>query len=195
VADIETQLGDTARLTLQLADGVTTLFPRATIYNGGIVPVAAVNLDHVGLGMYRADWIPPYAGGFTAVYRVFSDAPRTSLADYEFSQDRIFVDEPDDEPMLAVVYDDIADTLLINVWVLRDGLQVTAVTSCEVRVYNDDNTLLFPMIFDAAADTQGVFRLSKMTPGLVENRLYSCHLKVTTPTHVIEGRKAFKAVL
>lgn len=194
MADIETRLGGIALLTLQLGDGATTMFPRATIYNGGIVPVAAVNLDHVGLGMYRAEWTPPYAGGFTAVYRVFSDIPHSSLADYEFSNDRIFVEEPEDEPMLAVVYDEASDALLVNVWVLCDGLQVTSVTSCEVRIYSADNTLLFPMISSSAADGHGVFRLSKTTPGLTGNRLYSCHLRVTTPTHVIDGRKAFKVV-
>lgn len=193
MADLDVELGAATRLALLLADGATGLFPRATIYNGSMVPVAAVDLPHTGLGIYRAPWTPPYPGLFNVVYRVFSDAGHTSLADYEFSEDTVAALTPPDEPQLGASYDETGDQLRIDTWLLRRGAQVLTVTACEVRVYDADDNLLFTLT-DSAPDGQGVFRMVKTAPGLVENVNYSCAVKITLPTHVIEGRRGFKTV-
>ncbi len=193
MADLDVELGAATRLSLLLADGSTVLFPRATIFNGSMVPVAAFDLVHTGLGIYRASWTPPFAGLFNVVYRVFDDAGRTQLSDYEFAEDTVAALVPPDEPMLGASYDQTSDELRFDVWVLRRGAQVLGVTSCEVRVYDADNALLFT-VTDAAPDAQGVFRMTKLAPPITENRNYSCAVKVTLPTHVVEGRRGFKTV-
>lgn len=193
MADLSCELGEATRLSLLLADGVTSKFPRATVYNGSAVPVAAVDLVHTGLGLYRASWSPPYAGLFNVVYRVFDDAGHTQLSDYEHSEDMVVASVPPDEPMFGASYDSDADELRFDVWVLRRGAQVVGVTSCEVRVYDADDSLMFT-ITDAAADGQGVFRLVRAAPGLIQNRNYSVGLRVTLPTHVVESRRGFKTV-
>lgn len=193
MADLSVELGAATRLSLLLTDGVTGKFPRATIYNGSMVPVAAVDLVHTGLGVYRAPWTPPYAGLFNVVYRVFDDAGHTILADYEFSADTVVAITPPDEPMLGVSYDVDTDTVRFDAWLLRRGAQVANVLTCEVRVYNADDAILFT-VTDAAPDGQGVFRMNRVTPGLVENSNYSCAVRITLATHTVEGRRGFKTV-
>lgn len=193
MADLNCELGEATRLSLLLADGATSKHPRATVYNGSAVPVAAVDLTHTGIGLYRASWSPPYAGLFNVVYRVFDDAGHTQLSDYEHVADTVVANVPPDEVLFGASYDPDVDELRMDVWVLRRGAQVVGLTSCEVKIYDADDSLLFT-VTDAAPDAQGVFRLLRATPGLAANRNYSVGLRVTLPTHVVESRRSFKTV-
>jgi hypothetical protein len=188
-------LGESFRLALQLEDGGAGLFPRATIYNGSVVPVAAVDLDHTALGLYRKLYTPAAAKEFDVVYRVFTDAGRTTESDYERVTEKIVVTVPPDEPWLGVVYDDLADDLLVNVHLMRRGARVTAnLTSCTVTVYDADDSVFLGPVTDNAADGEGVFRFSFNGPGLTDDRNYVVKIEVALSTHTVLGQKGFKAV-
>lgn len=193
---LEAELGETVRLALQLEDGVTSLYPRATIYNGSPVPVAAVDLDHTAMGMYRANWVPGYASNYNVVYRVFSDAGRTNELDYERVMENVSVSTPPDEVRLGVVFDDVADELLVNIHVLRRGIRVEAaqLSSCTLTVFDDDDSVYLGPLADAAPDGEGVFRFSFASPNLTDNRNYVVKAELTLTTHSIVGQKGFKAV-
>lgn len=189
---VEAELGDVVKLSLLLTDGDGSLYPDVTIYDSNnVIAVPATALAHVGLGFYAVNWTPSSAGSYRAVYRVFSDAPRTVLADYERSLDLISVAVPPDEVMLGAAYDNTLDELRIDVWVLRRGQSVLTVTSASVSVYDADDNLLYTLT-DSAPDGQGVFRIIKPAPGLAEDRLYVCVVNITTTTHSASGKKGFK---
>lgn len=194
--DYEIDLGETVRLSLTVDDGNTGVFPKATIYNGSVVPVAAVNLTHVALGMYRGDFTPSLAKNFDVVFRVFSDPARTVETDYLRRSELIKVNLPPDEPRLGVVFDSTADQLLVNVHVLRKGVRINAslLSSATVTVFDDDNNAVLGPMTDSAPDGEGVFRFSLPSPGLVADRLYIVKISVVLTTHTITGQKGFKAV-
>lgn len=188
-------LGDSVRLALQLEDGDTGQFPRATVYNGSVVPVAAVDLDHTGLGLYRQLYTPTKEADFDVVYRVFSDAGRTSEADYERVTEKLIVRKPPDEPWLGVVYDYSTDELRVNVHLLRRGDRVTAnLVDCTVTIYDDDDNVAIGPTTDSSADGEGVFRFLFSSPGLIDNRNYVAKIEVELTTHTVLGQKGFKVI-
>lgn len=190
--DIEVVLGSPARLGLELTDGSNALFPRATVYNGGPVPLTTVDLANVSLGLYRALWTPPYAGAFDIVYRVFSDVGHTVLADYEHGFDRVLASAPDDEPLLGAAYDDGAATLRMEASLSRRGVALTSptVTAATLDVYDADDNILFT-VSDLAPDSQGLFRMTKVSPGLIADRLYSVRMTFTTSYGSVVARRGF----
>jgi len=191
---LRAELGDVVRLSLLLRDGQASLYPDVTVYDDtNAVALPATALTHVGLGYYVASWVPTSSGTYSAVYRVFEDAPRTIPADYERSMDQISIDVPPDEVMLGAVYDNVADELRLEAWVLRRGQSVLAVTSASISIYDADDNLMYT-VTDLAPDGQGVFRIIKPAPGLIEDRLYVCAINITMPTHSVSGKKGFKVI-
>lgn len=190
---IDANPGDPVKLGLQLVDGESDVYPRATIFNGNgsPVPVGAVNLDHKSLGFYRADWMPPCPGRYFAVYRVFTDPGRTAEGDFERALDTISVWEWD-PPILGVAYDDVAQTLRLEASLNRHGRPVPppTVVSADITVYSGDDAVLFT-VSDSTPDSQGMFRLTRTSPGLVADRLYSVHVAVTTTCGTVVGRRGF----
>lgn len=77
---IEGVLGESLVLGLGLSDGAVDKFPRAEVYDGAGALVATVDLVHAANGMYRAAYAPAAAGRFSVHLRVYSDAPRTTIA-------------------------------------------------------------------------------------------------------------------
>ncbi len=187
-------LGEQARLSLQLSDGRTDLFPRATIYNGSVVPVAAVDLVHTGLGLYRAAWTPGYAAAFDVVYRIFDDAAHTSLADYERTTEQIQVQIPEEHIQVNGVYDASTTSLRINAFLLRLGVVVPLpqLVSCVLEIYSDA-----AMIHSAtinAPDAQGVFKASILNPNIETGKLYTVKAQIQTTTHLVVSERGFKVV-
>lgn len=68
-----------ALLSLTLTDGETGVYPRAYLWRNG-TQETAVSLSHAGLGRYTGVWTPAQNTKYNAVYRVYSDAARTTLA-------------------------------------------------------------------------------------------------------------------
>jgi hypothetical protein len=194
MADIDTHAGQEAQLAVTATDGRTDLYLRATIFNGNgsPVPVAAVNLDHKLIGFYRASIALPTPGIYRAVYRNFLDAGRTILdASREHDQDTIVV-HPLDVPRLGVSYDDLADELLVEVTLSRDGQPMPAaeLLAAAVDVYDADDNLVIA-VSDLAPDGLGVFRLSQAAPDLVPDRLYYVRVTVTTTAGTVVANKGF----
>ena len=78
---IEVITGDTVLLELVLADGDTTRFPQAEIYDSAGVAIVAspVNLSHVADGLYQGTFTAPAIGGYSIIYITYSDALHTTL--------------------------------------------------------------------------------------------------------------------
>lgn len=77
-----------------LPDGLTTMYPRAFVYNpaGGLDDT--VDLATVGNGMYEGNWTPPLdvVGLYTSVTIVYSDPGHTTPAAYDVLQENIDVE-------------------------------------------------------------------------------------------------------
>ena len=76
---IEVITGSTVLLELVLADGDTTRFPQAEIYDNAGVAIAAspVNLSHIADGLYQGTFTAPAVGEYSVIYITYSDAART----------------------------------------------------------------------------------------------------------------------
>ncbi|MCU0912932.1 MAG: hypothetical protein MUC88_00040 [Planctomycetes bacterium] len=68
--------GEIARLSLQLEDGLSNRYPRASAYRLGSLE-SEVDLAHVIDGLYEGSWIPAASDIYSVTYRVFLDAART----------------------------------------------------------------------------------------------------------------------
>ena len=78
---IEVITGDTVLLELVLADGDTTRFPQAEVYDSAGVAIVAspVNLSHVADGLYQGTFTAPAIGGYSIIYITYSDVGHTTL--------------------------------------------------------------------------------------------------------------------
>jgi hypothetical protein len=68
-------------LCVVLADGVTTLFARAFVYNGSSL-LTTVDLPHITNGMYQAEYTPTEEEYLTVLYKVYTDSGYTTLGLY-----------------------------------------------------------------------------------------------------------------
>lgn len=76
---------------LQLADGATDVFPAVTLYGPSGAFVATENLAHVAGGLYSGSHIFTVVGRYSAVFSVYSDAERSTLAEYDRTMEEIDV--------------------------------------------------------------------------------------------------------
>jgi len=78
---IEVITGDTVLLELVLADGDTTRFPQAEVYDnaGAAIVASPVNLSHVADGLYQGTFTAPAVGGYSIIYITYSDVGHTTL--------------------------------------------------------------------------------------------------------------------
>ena len=78
---IEVITGDTVLLELVLADGDTTRFPQAEIYDdaGAAIGASPVDLSGVADGLYQGTFTAPAVGGYSIIYITYSDAGHTTL--------------------------------------------------------------------------------------------------------------------
>lgn len=77
---IEASINASLLLELVLADGSTTRFPQATVYNDAGSLVATVDLAHVASGLYQGAYTPATPGHFSAIFIVYTDAGHTTVA-------------------------------------------------------------------------------------------------------------------
>lgn len=80
----------------------------------------------------------------------------------------------------SYAYDPIAEKVTGQVWVEKNNQVVIDPLAVTVTWYNEDGTVLFAMT-DSAPDAQGVFKVSKLNPGLVRNRSYYMVALVNMP--------------
>jgi hypothetical protein len=93
---------------------------------------------------------------------------------------------------MGVAYDHQASVLRIDVSLNRNGRPVPppTVVSAVISVYDADDSVLFTAS-DVSPDGQGMFRMTRTSPGLVADRLYSVHISITTSCGVVVGRRGF----
>lgn len=80
-------------------------------------------------------------------------------------------------------------TLTVNAWLEHRGEVVTNPSNCIVTIYNDAGTQQFE-ISDDSSDAQGVFKMTKSSPGLTAGKSYYAKVQITASgsTYVtIEG--------
>lgn len=92
---------------------------------------------------------------------------------------RTDVAEKPTEGHIAAAYNNPTSLLRMTVWVVRLGAQVLVPTSCVVKWYNPDGTLLFTVANSGAADAQGVFQIDRASTLLVSNTAYYAEITVT----------------
>lgn len=88
-------------------------------------------------------------------------------------------------------YDQTNDELTGIIWVESGNSVVsTDLDTCTVRWYDEDGTLLFTMT-DSAADSQGIFKLTKSAPGLTADGVYYAVSEIViTGFGTVKGAKA-----
>jgi len=106
---------------------------------------------------------------------------------------RQILDKEDSLLALATVkqsyaFDPIAELLTGQVWIERGNTVVANPISVSVTWYNSDGTALFTMT-DSAPDAQGIFKVSRSTPGLVRNRSYYAVALLNLPTGIVTSAK------
>ncbi len=80
-------------------------------------------------------------------------------------------------------------TLTVNAWLEHRGEVVTNPSSCIVTIYDDAGTQQFELS-DDSADAQGVFKMTRSSPGLAAGKSYYAKVQITASgsTYVtIEG--------
>jgi len=90
--------GQDLLLTLVLADGDATRFPRARVYDdtGSEVTGSPFDLAHVANGLYQDVWVnPDVEGHFSAIFIVYNDAGHTVVSNkYDRIGEAIRLDVP-----------------------------------------------------------------------------------------------------
>jgi len=70
------------------------------------------------------------------------------------------------------VYSNGSDTLTVNAWLVSDGQCVPVVLQCGFELFDDCGEVVFEELVSSEADDQGVFRLTRVGPGLAADRSY-----------------------
>jgi len=180
--------GEAIPLSLILADGVSSKYPRAVIYDrvGSSTPIASIDLIFVADGYYYGSFAIPAASKYNVVYKVYLDAPRTILdPNYGFAQDLIVSDTLDPsviasmlaEAQLNVSYEDDPQIFRAAAWMDRGGRTVVAPMSCTIRVHDETNATMFT----ASSTTpypDGIFFFQQNPLALQDNRLYYVEVTV-----------------
>lgn len=79
--------------------------------------------------------------------------------------------------LVMPVYDEDTDSLKFFVFMLENGQVVSTATACTITVYDSAHVEQFSV--NSSSITNGVFVLSKSTPGLVKNSGYYCVAVIT----------------
>lgn len=88
---IKCEPGDTISLSYNATDRATSLYPKAFIYDTSGNEITTVNLAHVANGLYQGAYTPDGAYKILTVHYIpYSDAGRTTEADYESAEDKIY---------------------------------------------------------------------------------------------------------
>lgn len=179
-------VGETLPLALVLSDNSTSYYPQVKVYDGTSL-VTTVNLLHVSEGYYYASWVPATSGKFTAIYTVYEDAGRTTVATlgglprYEPDTERFNVL---DGPLAssggavrqAFTLDGTSNSIIVNVWLELEGQQVSSgVSDAALTLYTYDGLVLATPAVVAAPSAQGVFSFTFPIPAfsIGENATFS----------------------
>jgi len=127
----------------------------AQVYTQATAALAAADLDH--LLKTTAGGIDPAAGSYMKLVLDKLDSLLVGGRVYRIKQNW--------------VYDPAAVLLTGQVWCESDNQVVALPLSLSVSWYNAEGTLMFALT-DDTPDAQGIFKISKATPGLVKNTSY-----------------------
>ena len=82
------------------------------------------------------------------------------------------------EVMVTPVFDEDSDSLTFMAFLLQNGKIVTTLlTNCSISVYNQTHTLQYTV--SSVSNTNGVFIVTKSSPGLVKNQSYYAVVTIT----------------
>jgi hypothetical protein len=95
----------------------------------------------------------------------------------------VYIDPADYLYEVAVtpVYLSDSDALIFAAFLLQNGVVPSSgLTNCVINVYDSTHTLLFSV--SSASNTNGMFIITKSSPGLVANTLYYAQVVITYNT-------------
>lgn len=82
------------------------------------------------------------------------------------------------ESKATPVFDEDTDSITFMAFLLQNGkILTTLLTACEIKVFDQAHTLLFTI--SSGANTNGVFVITKSTPGLTKNKNFYTIIKIT----------------
>jgi hypothetical protein len=174
-------VGENVPLAMVLADHVTSMSPRARIYNGTTL-VSTVALVSVSTGYYYATWLASSPGRFEVVYDVFTDPGFLNLSPlYSPGIEEIHVmtgpvAEEGGAVRQSYTLDTNSNSIIVNLWLEVDSNQVaTGVSNANLTLCKQDGTVLASPSAQASPVAQGVFLFTFPIPpfAIGENATFS----------------------
>lgn len=166
----------TAAVTGKVNGDFTKLLCLNGAADGSAVTVTEVNAA-TRAGVYTITFTPTAVGHYS-LYVHEGNADGGQMWDIES-----FTKNVDDLAAIqydcvgGVTYDAANDDLNITAFLLKDGQIVPGATSVTVKIFPDSAVELFT-VTDAAPDANGVFRMTKNAPGLVEGETHSAQIAI-----------------
>lgn len=117
-----------------------------------------------------------------------------SQQDFDSLATQITAATQDNRVVASFAFDVATTTLDGNVWLERDGQIITAVTSATAEFYGSDGTLLFAALSDLTPDAQGVFRVTKSSPGFTAGDQVYVRLQIVSPSGTFTSLKGIQVV-
>jgi len=159
-----------------------------TLVRDTVASVVPVTVTEVGsTGRYFAAFTPDQIGRwYLDVQTPFDDV---------FGADVLVTEPLSTRVVGSFAYDPTTNTLDGNIWLERDGLLITAVTSATASFYNAAGVLLFPPLVDLIPDAQGFFRVTKPSPlGFSQGAEIYAVMTIVSPSGTFTSSKGIQVV-
>ena len=96
------------------------------------------------------------------------------------------------EVLLTLVFDEDSDSITFLAFIHKNGQRQTGATLCEIEVFNSAHVSQFSI--SSSSITNGVFVLTKSTPGIVKNNVYYAVAKITLSGVVHESLDTYISI-
>jgi hypothetical protein len=96
--------------------------------------------------------------------------------------------------MSSLAYEETASILDVNIWLERDGRMVPSATSASATFRDSDGVQLFAPLTDSSPDSQGVFRVTKASPGFGAGEQVYIELQIVAPSGTFSTIRGLQVV-
>ena len=156
---------------------------------GGAVATGGVTITEIGGGWYNfADLAisEKFVGSIDGGAAIVIDAERfvpISLSPEDFPK----------KAFASAVFDETADVIKFAAFMENNaGVITTGITKCEIKVFDDVHTLLFTI--STVSSTNGVFIITKSSPGFTKNKIFYATVEMTDGDGTITTIDIFIAI-
>lgn len=145
-------------------------------------------LSDVGEGLYQFLFDQSDDGQprlFKAIYRNVSISFPGLAEDIHDVRESVHI-----VPKATASFDSVTDILTINAWIEDDDVVIQAPTDATIDVLDADGDALFSSLVDNTPNN-GIFKVTKSSPGLVQNRTFFIKVKITHLGRTFESLRSF----